>query len=142
MLTMSEKNASGTKSAPRLVVAILTAVTTILCLGLIFLFALLAAKTPGSSADRSIVGVILSLIGSFAVFFAVISIQGTTFLFKARLELLSLAGWRLLAATLILLGLACALSFHWIALVLPTTVALICLLRDPKVQAWLRFLGI
>ena len=141
MLTHSKSNDPETRPAPRLVVGILTVVTSTIGLGLILLFVLLAAKTSVSSADRSIAGLILSLIGSFAVFFAAISIQGTTFLFKPRSELMPLAGWRLLAATLVLVGVVCAASFHWFALVLPATMALICLLREPRVQTWLRLLG-
>jgi len=124
------------------VVGIITVVTSIIGFGLILLFVLLSAKTLGSNADSSVAGLILSLIGSFAMFFAVISFQGATFLFKPRSELMTLAGWRSLAAALVLLGLVCAASFHWFAFVVPASIALFCLLREPRVQEWLQLLGI
>ena len=140
MLKATKHHVSETGPAPRLVVGIVTLVTGLIALGLIILFVLLVEKTSGLSKDRPIAGLVLSLIGSFAVFFSIVSIQGTSFLFKPRPELMSLAGWRSVAATLIVIGLVCAVTFHWLALMLPATMALICLLREPTVQRWLRAL--
>ena len=139
---MTEDTASSNKTAHRAIVGGVVFAAGVIAIGLISLFVLLAAKISGSNTDHSVAGVILSLIGTFAVFFSVISIQGATFALKPRAELMSLVGWRILVATLILIGLACAVLFHWVALMLPVAMALICLLREPRVQEWLRALGI
>jgi hypothetical protein len=142
MPTITDREVQLSKPTHRVVLGVLALFSGVVTLALVALFILLAEKATGPAADRSIAGLILSLVGSFAVFFAVISVQGTTSAVKPRRELMSLVAWRLLYTTLVLIGIGCAIAFHWFAIVLPLAMALICLLREPKVQEWLRALGI
>lgn len=142
MPAITNREMQLSKPAHRVVLGALALFSGLVALGLVALFALLVERATGASADRSIAGLILSLIGSFAVFFAVVFVQSTTSALHPRTELMSLIAWRLLAATLVLIGIAFAVAFHWFAIALPLTMALICLLREPKVLKWLRVLGI
>jgi hypothetical protein len=87
-------------------------------------------------------GLVLSLASSFTLFFAVIAVQATSFVLKPRLELMPVGRWRVLSASLALIGVAGALVFHWVALLFPLTMALFCLLKEPKVEAWIRSVGV
>jgi hypothetical protein len=100
------------------------------------LIALLIARV-GLSSDPMF-GLVLSLIASFVVFFGAIGVLAISVLVRPRAELMSLRGWRLLSASLAIFGVAAALAFHWVALVPWVAMALICLFKDPKAQAWLR----
>jgi hypothetical protein len=140
--TITDREVQLSKPAHRVVLGVLALFSGVVAIALVALFALLAGKAAGAAADRSIAGLMLSLIGAFAVFFAVIFVQGTTSALKPRPELMSLVAWRLLAVTLVFIGIACAVAFHWFSIVLPLTMATICLLREPKVQEWPRALGI
>src|ERR1051325_3093834 len=139
MPTITDCEAQLGKPARRLVVGGLALFSGVVALALVALFIILVVKVVNAGPDRSIAGLILSVIGSFAVFFAVIAVQGTTSALKPRGELMSLAAWRLLAATLALIGISCAVAFHWFAIMLPLAMAIICLWREPKVREWLRF---
>lgn len=140
MPTITESGDPGAKTAHRAVVGIFAVVASAIAVALAALVTLLVARAGFSTEPKF--GVVLSLTGSFAVFFAVIAVQATTFVLKPRGELMPLASWRILAGTLALVGVACAFVFHWIAIMSWLAMALFCLLKEPKAQAWIRKLGI
>ncbi|SRR6266436_3867603 len=140
MPTITEGGAPGAKTAHRVVVGIFAVIAGAITVALASLATLLIARAGFSTEPKF--GVVWSLIASFTVFFAVIAVQATTFVLTPRGELMPLAGWRILASALALLGVACAFVFHWVAMVSWLTMALFCLLKEPKAQAWTRKLGI
>jgi hypothetical protein len=140
MPTITEGGAPGDKAANRGLVGTFAIVTGAIAIALASLLVLLISRA--GIRFEPMFGVVLSLASSFTVFFGVIAIQGTTFVLKPRGELMPLTSWRVLAATLALIGLVCAVVFHWIAIAFPLTMALFCLLKEPRVQGWIRKLGI
>lgn len=140
MPTITESGLPGAKSANRVVVAILALFALSVAVALGALIALLIAR-GGLNSDPK-VGVILSLIASFVVFFGAIGVLAVSVLLKPRTELMPISGWRLLSGSLATLGVASAIAYHWVAVFPWFAMALICLLKDPKAQAWLRRLGI
>jgi hypothetical protein len=72
----------------------------------------------------------------------VIAVQATSFVLAPRRELMPLASWRVLAGALALAGVACALVFHWVAMLLWLCMALVCLLKEPRAQAGIRRMGL
>jgi hypothetical protein len=126
-------------TAPRAVVGTFAVVAGAIAIAFAFLLVLLVARAGFRS--EPIYGLVLSLASSFTVFFAVIAVQATSFVLKPRLELMPVRRWRVLAASLALIGAACAVIFHWIALLFPLTMALFCLLKEPRVEAWIRSRG-
>lgn len=140
MPTITESGAPGGKPAHRVVVGIFAVLSGVIVIALASLVVLLVQRA-GWSTDPKF-GVVLSLISSFIVFFTVIAVQTTSFVLKPRSELMPLAGWRILAGVLVLIGVVAALLFHWIAMLTWLAMALFCLLKEPRVQAWIRNLGI
>jgi len=140
MPTITESGAPGAKTANRVVVGVFAVVASVVAVALACLVTLLIARAGFSTEPKF--GAVLALTGSFAVSFAVIAVQATTFLLTPRSELMPLASWRILAGTLVLTGVACAVLFHWVAMLSWLAMALFCLLKDPRVQAWIRKLGI
>jgi len=140
MPTITESGLPGAKPAKRVVVAIFALFAISIAIALSALIALMIAR-GGLNSDPK-VGVILSLIASFVVFFGVIGVLAVSVLLKPRTELMPVSGWRLLSASLATLGAASAIAYHWIAVLPWFAMALICLLKDPKAQTWLRRLGI
>jgi hypothetical protein len=127
-------------TAPRAVVGTFAVVAGAIAIAFAFLLVLLVARAGFRS--EPIYGLVLSLASSFTVFFAVIAVQATSFVLKPRLELMPVRRWRVLAASLALIGVACAVVFHWVALLFPLAMALFCLLKEPKVEAWIRSRGV
>jgi hypothetical protein len=140
MPTITESGLPGAKPANRVVVAILALFALSVAVALGALIALMIARS-GLSSDP-MVGAILSLIASFVVFFGAIGVLAVSVLLKPRAELMPVNGWRLLSASLAALGVASATAYHWVAVLPWFAMALICLLKDPKAQVWLRRLGI
>lgn len=140
MPTITESGLPGAKPANRVVVGILAVFALSVAVSLGALIALLIARA-GLSSDPKI-GVVLSFIASFVVFFGVIGVVAMSALLRPRAELMPIRGWRLLSASLAIFGVASALAYHWVALLPWFAMALICLLKDPKAQAWLERLGI
>ena len=139
MPTITESGAPGDRTASRAVVGIIAVVAGAIALAIAGMLILLVQRA--GIRFEPMFGVILSLAGSFTVFFAVVAIQGVTFVLKPRGELMSLASWGVLAATLVLIGVACAIVFHWVAVLFPLAMALSCSLKEPRVQTWIRTLA-
>jgi hypothetical protein len=140
MPTITESGLPGAKPANRVAVAIIALFALLIAVSLGTLIGLLIARA-GLSSDPKF-GVILSLIASFIVFFGTIGVLAVSVLLKPRAELMPISGWRLLSGSLAFLGMASAIAYHWVALLPWLAMALICLLKDPGAQAWIRRLGI
>jgi hypothetical protein len=106
------------------------------------LFVLSAVLTVASLShdDRSMGIFITSFPLTFALFFAVISWRGFASA-KVIGSAISPHGWRMLAAFFFCLGVAVSFA-NWLGLVLPSVVASLCLLGDPKVVEFLKRIGL
>lgn len=140
MPTITESGPPGAKPAHRVIVALLALFALSVAVALGALIALLIERGGWSSDPK--VGVILSFIASFVVFFGAIGVLAVSVLLKPRTELMPISGWRLLSGSLATLGVFSAVAYHWVAVLPWFAMATICLLKDPKAQAWLRRLGI
>jgi hypothetical protein len=127
-------------SAHRVVVGTFAVIAAAIAIALASVLILLVARTGFRS--EPMYGLVLSLACSFTVFFAVIAVQATSFVRKPRAELMPVGRWRVLSASLALIGVAGAVVFHWVAILFPLTIALFCLLKEPRVEAWIRTLGV
>ena len=139
---MVKSDSPATKPVSRMTVGILTLVMGAIAVALLLVLVFAVVKIDIFGAYRLAIGAFLSIAGSFALFFSAIAFQGVTFVFRPRDELMSIRGWRFLALTLALLAGVCAIAFHWVALLVPLIMALICLLKDPMVREWIHVFGI
>ena len=138
---MTANNESDNDKIHRVVVSILALVTGVIAAALTLLFVILVARTYGTNADVTVLAILLSMTGSFALFFTVVAFQAITSAVRPRPELMTLTGWRVIAGALAITALVCGVLYHWIAILVPMSLALVCLSRDSKVREWLQALG-
>jgi hypothetical protein len=93
-------------------------------------------KLPDSRADLFPLSVVLT----FALFFAAMAWRGFASLGRSG-PALTVRGWRLLAGAFAIVA-AVGMVGHWAGLVLPLLVAILCLYNDPAVARVLQWIGL
>lgn len=93
-------------------------------------------KLPDSRADFFPLSIVLT----FALFFAVMAWRGFASIRRTG-PALTLCGWRFLAGAFVLVA-AVGTIGHWAGLVLPLVVAGLCLHNDPTVARVLQWIGL
>ena len=84
---------------------------------------------------------VLSFMIPFAAFFGVVAIQGLNPKTAKNNELMSVRGWRILAAFLFVIGLLGGLIGYWVSILIPWVMAYICMMKDEKFIQKLRNIG-
>ena len=114
-------------------------ISGVIAIGLAILSIMLATKYYDRGVQREEFFVtIVSMCVSFVIFFGVISFRVFVSQITNQKELMSLNGWRMLAIIFIIFGIVSAILGHWLALLLPSAIALFCLWKDRRVIEMIR----
>jgi 4-amino-4-deoxy-L-arabinose transferase-like glycosyltransferase len=77
---------------------------------------------------------LLSFLLPFCIFFGVVALRGLIPSIANQRELMSVLGWRVLACLLLAIGVIGSIFTHWVTILLPGIIALICIAKDPKIK--------
>ena len=95
---------------------------------------MIAKYNPAKTNNEEFALIIFGIFIPFVLFFGVVAFRGLATLISDSGEVMTIRGWRLLAALLFLCGMVGLVYSHWVALLLPVSMALICLLKDKWVM--------
>lgn len=88
--------------------------------------------------DQTGAAVLLSFAGAFAMFFSTVSIAAIAALKRDDASFLGGRQWLMLAALLLVFGVGCGFhAGHWIALLLPASLAFCCALGDARFREFI-----
>lgn len=108
-------------------------VSGVISIALAILSIMLVTKYDSSDPrEVKIFIAVLSIIISFVMFFGVIAFRIFISQMTNQRELMSIRGWRLLAIIFLLIGVISTIYGHWVALLLPSAMALFCLCKDRR----------
>ncbi|MFC1773385.1 hypothetical protein ACFL3A_08535 [Pseudomonadota bacterium] len=102
-------------------------------LGLFALMIGLLVKFDPSRPDTEIFYMVtLGMVAPFALFFGVVGVGGIASQVANRKELMSLNGWRVLAALILICGCIGFILGNWGALLVPVAIAVFCMMKDQR----------
>ncbi len=141
MVTMN--NSENSEQVSNLVSYFIGGICAIISISIAFFIIAIIQKMNFSLSSEVEDGVMLiSFLLPFCVFFGVVGVRGIMPSVANQRELMSSLGWRSLAFLLLLIGVIGLIFAHWVTILLPGIMALICLTRDPVIKNKLQAIGI
>jgi len=112
---------------------IIALVAAAIAAGLVVLSAAILVKGGSEVLKHRLLVTVLCVIASFVLFFALISIRALSIdQGQDSTQLMTVKGWRMLAASMLVVCLVTILFGHWWGVLVPLIIGGICLFKDPK----------
>ncbi len=87
---------------------------------------------PSRPGNESFYMITFGIVAPFALFFGVVGVRSLASQIANRKELMSYRGWRMLAVLVLISGGIGFIFDHWGALLVPTAIALFCMMKDQR----------